>query len=318
VSRLPGFLRRLSWKELLLRSSSFLIAIGLWAGVLGSKKEEFLKTYELTYKFGPEMTHSNSIPLVVQAKLYGPKAFVRAVTQKRFSPIVIDLTQAQLGTTYLELDPEDVPVPIGIQTREISPATIPVRIEKEIQRELPLKIEVMGKVRDGFQIKSLYLAPRSRNESPPFSNRLSIRGASSLLESLSSLRTKPVELDSLKGMGEIPVDLDLENLPGLKLAGDVPPIRYEVAPIEGSFRLRAIPIEVQSNYRSVLEVTQVSAIVRATAEKIATLKSRGIVAKVNLLDKNKGKYREKVEINLPSGVTLIRVMPEKVNVLLVD
>ena len=202
-----------------------MIAVGIWAGVLSSKKEEFLKSYDITYKFGAGRTYSNPIPFAIQVKLFGPKAFVRAVTQKRFAPIVVDLAQAPIGTSYVEVNPDDVPVPMGVRVLEVRPATIPIRIEREATKELPLGIEVTGKVKEGLQVKALFLP----NASPgllsaatapeggvlPEPNRIRVRGAESVLKAANSIRTKPVMLDGLSGAGEIPVELDLESLPGV-------------------------------------------------------------------------------------------------------
>lgn len=300
-------------KERLLKVLAVIFAFWLWYYVQNSKKEEFLKDFQVQYKFADGKTFANEIPSQVRVKLFGPKAFVRTIQSKKFAPIIIDITQAPIGISQIELTPEDVPVPVGVKAIEILPKLIPLQLEKENEKELGVQLELSGAPPEGYLLESLTI------EGDP-QKKIKVKGPESLLSRLNELHSKPIVLSQLKGKGTLPLEIETKNLSGLKILEKEKTLHYELSPIEGNFKLRSIPIEVETDYRVALQIPEVTLIVKTTTERMSELRNAGqksgIKAMVHLSKKSKGKYLEKIDVSTPDGVTLVRVIPTHVSLLL--
>src|SRR5689334_22531141 len=80
---------------------SLAIAIVLWIVVLGSRNVEVTKEIPLEVITPADIVPSNDIPDRIAFRLSGPKAFLRAVLDRREEPIRVNLSGAKPGlVTY--------------------------------------------------------------------------------------------------------------------------------------------------------------------------------------------------------------------------
>lgn len=303
---MPTRISRDSLRGGALKATSVAVAIVLWLVVLGSRHEEVTKEIPVTVIAPPGLVVSSEIPTSVMVRIEGPKAFLKTILARRESAIQIDLSKSAPGQVPYKFSNQPVKLPLGVRVVSVSPAQLMFRVEGEVQRELEIELKTKGKIREGFQVQEFRIEP----------SRVLLTGPQSQLEGLTKIVTAPVDLTELVVGQPVDLTLPLEELPGVRLVSSRPKLVTALQVIQANFRLRNIPIEVQSSYQSRVDQAQVTVYVRAAADRMKDLRDGSVIAKLNVVDKNRGRYREKVQVLLPPGVSLVRVVPEYVRVTL--
>ncbi len=303
---MPTRISRDSFRGVALKAISVVVALVLWLVVLGSRHEEVTKEIPVAVIAPPGLVVSSEIPTSVVVRIEGPKAFLKTILARRESAVQIDLSQASPGMVPFQFSSQPIKLPLGVRVVSVSPAKLVFRVEGEVQKELDVELKTKGKIREGFQVQEFRIEP----------NRVLLTGPASQLEGLTKITTAPVDLSEVNVGQPVELSLPLEELPGVRLVSQRPRLLTALQVIQANFRLRNIPIEVQSSYQSRVDQTQVTVYVRAAADRMKDLRDGSVIAKLNVVDKNRGRYREKVQVLLPPGVSLVRVVPEYVRVTL--
>ena len=105
----------------------------------------------LDYADLPEsLEQSGRIVDVVTIRLRASDAILRNLTEDRLSAS-IDLAHVPLGEQRIQLTDRMLRVPAGTEVVRISPAVIPVRIEKRARRQVPIVAEFSGRPPKGYE-----------------------------------------------------------------------------------------------------------------------------------------------------------------------
>ncbi|PYS87827.1 MAG: hypothetical protein DMF62_11195, partial [Acidobacteria bacterium] len=93
----------------------------------------------------------------------------------------VDLTSVLPGDRVVQLTPENVELqlPLGVRLDEITPSRMAVRLEAVEEKEVPVQIETVGRLPDGFEVYS-------QVANPP---RVRVRGPQSLAKTLTEIST---------------------------------------------------------------------------------------------------------------------------------
>ncbi|MGE5311552.1 MAG: CdaR family protein, partial [Nitrospirota bacterium] len=102
----------------------------------------------------------------------------------------VDLKESSSGTLKIPLSADNVKIPLGLDVVRVNPSTITVELEQRIEKEIPIKPEVVGLPPAGFQIARVIANPAA----------VKISGPESVVRSLRALSTEPISLQSL-GLG---------------------------------------------------------------------------------------------------------------------
>src|SRR4051812_18331800 len=139
---------------------SVMIAIVLWIIVLGSRNVEVVKEVPLEVITATDVVASNEVPEKIQFRLSGPKAFLRAVSDRREDPIRVNLSSAKPGhlVTY-NFFSNSIRVPIGVKVLSINPAALLVKLEYVKKRDVPVRLETRGALPDGFRLAKSEIKP---------------------------------------------------------------------------------------------------------------------------------------------------------------
>ncbi len=284
---------------------SLFLAIVLWGIVLGSRSVEVTKEIPLEIITNQELTPANEIPDRISFKLAGPKAFLRAILDRREDPIRVNLTTAKSGLVTYRFFSDNIHLPIGVKVLSINPSSILIKLEQTKRREVPVQLEMRGEVPDGYQLIRSELRPE----------KLKIVGAESRVDAVTQVATLPVDLSQVKVSVEQEVDLDLERLQ-VKVEGPAPKVFLQVEPIPANFRIRNVELRVLSNHAVRLEEKTLSLHVRADSKVLQNLDRTQVYGLIDLRGRAKGKYTEKVKVILPPGVIAVKTLPESVTVVL--
>jgi hypothetical protein len=143
---LPFSLRR----NIRLKSFSFLIALIWWAVVHGedARIKDFVVPIDYI-NLAQSLEQSGRVIDTVTVRLRAPDAVLRNVTEDRLA-VTLDLGRAPLGEQHIPITGKMMRVPPGTEVVRVSPAVIPVRVERRARREVPIVAEFSGAPPKGF------------------------------------------------------------------------------------------------------------------------------------------------------------------------
>jgi YbbR domain-containing protein len=285
---------------------SIAIAIILWFVVLGSRNVEVTKEIPLEVITPSDIVASNEIPDRVSFRLSGPKVFLRTVLDRHDEPIRVNLAGAKPGLVTYRFFSDNIRVPIGVKVMSINPTAILIKLEYVKRREVPARVTLQGVPPDGMRVVRTELRPAT----------VRIKGPESKVDGVNEISTLPVDLSAFKQTTEKEVALDLSRF-GVQLDGPAPHLYVEMEPMAANYRIKNVDVRVLTSYKAKVDESTVNVLVRADAPMLKSLDRSNVYAVVDLRGKPKGKYNdEPVRINLPDAVSIIKVVPSKVNVTL--
>lgn len=286
------------WKVL-----AFFVAFGIWFVVMSSNSIEVTKEVNLELDLPSGLTVANEIPDKISFRLSGSKFFLRTATNSPDS-IHVDLTMAKAGPTYYRIEKEILHLPIGVRVLSISPSTINPILAHLDRRTVPVKVLQKNSVPNGYRLVKLLSQPKN----------VRIKGPRNVLDTITEIRSEPVDLSDIPTTlkWEIPlrtgyanVSFDEEN---------EPKILAEVEPTGSNFRVAGISIGVVGTKASSIKPEKAALYVNCPPSMIRTLTADRVKAYVELPETKSGTYVREVKVELPAGVRLVRVVPDRVQV----
>lgn len=290
------FFHNIGWKIL-----SLAVAFALWLLVMSSNSIEISKEVQLDIDTPAELVVANEVPDRVTFRLSGSKFFLRTVANSLDS-IKVDLSRAKAGPAFYRIDRDALRLPIGVKVLSISPSNITPVLEQVQRRNVPVQVIAKNKVPGGYRLLKLQAVPPT----------VRLRGPKSLVEKISVVRADPVDLTdipaSLKwelpvSTGDARVRFEEEN---------APKVVVEVEPTGSNFRVAGVPLKVESSRRAVANVDRVALYVSCPPRLIRSITPDKVSAVVRLTETQPGTYVREVTVQLPEGVKLVRVVPDRV------
>lgn len=294
-----GFLfQNIAWKIL-----SLFVAFGIWFVVMSSNSIEITKEVSLDLDIPSGLIVANEVPDRVSFRLSGSKFFLRTLANSLDS-IRIDLTKAKAGPTYYKIEKDSLHLPIGVKILSISPSTINPVLEPVDRRSVPVEVVKKNDVPNGYRLVRLQAMPKN----------VRIKGPRNVVERISVIRSQPVDL------ADIPASLkwDLPLATGYSSVSfdeEVQPkISVEVEPTGSNFRVAGVPLKIKASRSFSVNPDKVALYVNCPPNLIKTLTPERVRAYVDVPENKTGTYVREVKADLPRGVKLVRVVPERVQV----
>jgi YbbR domain-containing protein len=286
------------WKIL-----SLLVAFGIWFVVMSSNSIEITKEVRLNIELPSGLTIANEVPAQVSFRLAGSKFFLRTLDTSA-ETIPVDLTKAKAGPTFFQIEKDALRLPIGVRVLSISPSSINPVLEHLDRRTVPVEVVQKNDVPNGYRLVKLYATPKN----------VRIKGPRSVLEGISSIKSDPVDLADIPSTlkWEIPLHTGHANVFFDEEAE--PKIMAEVEPTGSNFRVAGVPIRVQGTKPSALKPDKAALYVNCPPNLIRTLTPDKVKAYVEVPETKGGTYVREVKVDLPAGVKLVRVVPDRVQV----
>ncbi len=284
---------------------SVVIAVVLWVVVLGSRTVEVIKEIPLEIATGPDLIVANEVPEKIAFRLGGPKAFLRAILDRPEDPIRVNLTGAKAGLVTYRFFADNIRLPIGVRVLQVNPTSISVKLEPQRAKEVPVRLELKGQPPEGYQLVKADIVPKT----------VKIRGPESRVDAITEIPTRSIDLSQMTANTEFPASFEPARI-GVKVDGASPQVKLEVNAVQANFKIRNVEVRVEADHKYRLDENTVTVYVRVDPSMVQTL-DRGLVfAEINLKGKTKGRYTEKVKVNLPPKVGLVRIVPDTLKVTL--
>lgn len=284
---------------------SIVIAIVLWIVVLGSRTVEVTKEIPLEIATSPDLVVANEVPEKIAFRLGGPKAFLRAILDRPEDPIRVSLVGAKAGLVTYRFFADNIRLPIGVRVLQVNPTSISVKLEPQKAKDVPIRLELKGQPPEGYQLVKADISPKT----------VKIRGPESRVDAITEIPTRPVDLTQVTSNQELPAVFEPARI-GVKVDGAAPQVKLEVNAVQANFKIRNVEVRVLAEHKYRLDEASVTVYVRVDPSMVQSLDRGQVFAEIDLKGKTKGRYTEKVKVNLPPKVGLVRVVPDTLKVTL--
>lgn len=290
-----------------LKFISLFLSLFLWVYVLNSEKVKFEKTVSLEFILPMDMMFAEKPPQEVTFLIEGPRAFVRTVAERE-DRLVIDLNRAnarrQLNFS-VDINPAQLNLPFGMVVERVLPRRLPIRLEKKASKIVPLKLIFAGQLPERLSLKETRLEP----------SEVEVYGPRSVISKLKDLPTKPIELESLAGLDQVPVEISLPD-DRLSVTGGLDvKFLYQLKASSSNFILKDLPIRFLSDKRKIISSTKTANVKLLIPEKI--MKNRSNVSSsvqvwADIPADASGRTEVPLKVILPPTMHLLEISPRSI------
>jgi YbbR domain-containing protein len=188
---LGRWLRRLFIDDWGVKLLALGITLALWMAVADFNKPRTIRVaVQLNFVRPANLDISNEPPRTIDVELTGSR---ERLDNMRLSDLVatVDISDNSAGERIVRLNNERVhmDLPDGVKIESFKPTTIPIRLEPNLERQLPVDIKVEGQPAAGFELLSSTAQPKVIN----------VNGPASLIEKLQQAPTELISIEGKKG-----------------------------------------------------------------------------------------------------------------------
>ncbi|HEX8129590.1 MAG TPA: CdaR family protein [Pyrinomonadaceae bacterium] len=198
------------------------ITLGLWFAVTGQRVPTTTRLHDvrLFFVLPTDMEISNEPRDKVDLTLRGSKRALDAIKSGDVS-LSYDASSYRQGERVVRLSPNNITLqvpeginPEGLVVERIEPGSIPLRLERRVERELIVEPKIDGKVREGYELLGIESLPA----------RVRVRGPESHVAALERAPTETILLDGRTEnftAAQIAVDIQDRKIVALDTVVDV-------------------------------------------------------------------------------------------------
>jgi YbbR domain-containing protein len=301
-------LRQFFTKNPGLKIISLFLAVVTWMFVVGEQTAEISLTIPLEIVNVPtDLVVVNDVIDNLTVRVSGPRSLIRRLANERLSK-TIDLKGVRAGKIGFEILPEELPLPGGVKVTRLSPSSITLELEKIERKRLNILPVLQGSPEEGYEVVSVKFTPSS----------ILVSGPSNALSGMDAVWTKPINVEKKTESFRQPVTLDVGG--GQIILELKEPVVAEVTIEEKVITrvFRDVPVKaVNSLYRAEMRPSTVNVQLMGPLTIISAMEAgKDLIAEVDLTGLSPGGYHLEVSLNAPKELTVIGVVPPKVEVTL--
>lgn len=184
--------RKIFLEDWLMKLIALVITLGLWLGVTGLRPpvSRRFTSIPLNLRVSNELEVTNSPVTEVTIIILGDKSKIDQLNQRDLV-VSLDLSEILPGDRVVPITPENVSVelPAGLKLESIAPNIIPVKLEKIIERDVPVKAETEGAIAEDFELYSSVAVPQN----------VRVSGPESFVRPLDSISTEKISVEAKEG-----------------------------------------------------------------------------------------------------------------------
>ncbi|MFV0387832.1 MAG: YbbR-like domain-containing protein [Pyrinomonadaceae bacterium] len=181
--------KRIFIDDWVLKLTALVITMALWLGVSGLQTTERvrLRPVYLNARVPDQFEITNSIVQDVELQVVGEKRKVERLDPRDYV-VSLDLANISEGERTVRLTPDNVSIdlPPGVKIERINPDRLVLKVERILERDVPVKVDVHGKTMKGYEVYGEKSAPE----------KIKIRGPKSLVGSINSVTTEAVSVEN--------------------------------------------------------------------------------------------------------------------------
>lgn len=288
-----------------LKLFAFLLAVAAWFAVGSEERTETTLQLALELTNVPkQLMVTNEIPSQIEVRVQAPRSVIRELTDEK-RHIRIDLAGSKPGTRHEVLTASALNLPRGVVVSRIRPNAVTIELDQALNRRLEVLPVLKGSPAPGFEVGDITLTPKETM----------IRGPQNIVQQLKQINTIPIDISKLSSSLTREVELDFQNLPLTSL--DTQPIVAKIT-IRPKLQTKTfanivvVPYGASNPLR--LDPAKVTVTVRGPATNLDLLRPEDITPRINLKNLKPGTYEAKIAVEVPEGLEIVAVNPEKIKV----
>ncbi len=244
------------------------ISLGLWYGVTSQRTPGTIRLsgVQLDFLQPDDMEISDDPRDEVDLTLRGSKRALDAINVRDLI-VRHDIRQLRPGLRVVRLSPQNVVIdlPEGVEIQKIEPSSIPLRLERRIERELEVKPRFEGTLPEGFHLGNVEVSPRM----------VRVRGPESHVNAIASAPTESILLNGQTQTLTLPqTAIDISD-PKVVPLETVVAIRVEIGEESLERRFSKVPVRV-ANDTAVAQPSNVAVLIRGPRSVVENLRAENI------------------------------------------
>lgn len=295
-------LRRRASKNLALRVLSLGIAIGLWIFVNAGQRSMIDElSVPISYRRLPAgLVIVNHPPDFAKIQVTGPRTLLSLLDSDRLT-VRLDLSGIGPGQASFKINPAMFNVPRQTTVTSASPSEVLLDVDRVVQREIPVHVDIEGRPANGYQIASV-------QAKPPVVTAI---GPSRYVNPLQQINSEPFDVSGTSADVIRRVDLESPNS-AVALTAMRVDAKVQVTEKISSREFRGLHVEVRdSDYKFRVEPSHATVTIRGPMIKLASVDPNGLVF-VDAKELPPGSHEVPLQVNVPDGMQVVRQLPEKV------
>lgn len=294
--------RRRAMKNLPLRLLSLAIAAGLWIFVNAGQRNSFDElNVPINYRRLPAgLVIVNHPADFAKIQVNGPRTLLSLLNPERLT-VRLDLSGLSSGQASYKINPTMFLVPRGTTVTSVSPSEVILDIDRVVQRDIPVHIDLDGKPAPGYEIASAQATPAS----------VMAIGPSRYVNTVAQITTEPFDIAGATSDIERRVDLENPN-PAVALTAMRVDAKAHIAEKISDREFRAVSVRVRdSDYKFNLAPNHATVTIRGPMLKLQGLDPNGL-AYVDAKELTPGAHEVPLQLELPDGMQVVHQSPDKV------
>lgn len=251
-------------------------------------------------------------PQTVRITLRGEDEGIKSISDRDIEAYV-DLTRYDTGGLYsapIQIRKMGIAQNVEPLEMTVNPLKISVQLDQRMSKTLPLTAIIQGRAADGFDFVSHSISPQE----------IVVTGPLSLLESVSEIKTDPVDLDGRSSNFITEVKISSPNPFSVLKGGEMASISCIIRPSVLVRSIDNIPITLiglKHGLKADIGGKTGSIRIEGSEEELDSFQPSAAVFIANCSGINgPGAYTLAVEIDLSPGFSLIRHEPEELSVII--
>jgi YbbR domain-containing protein len=303
-------------KNWVLKLLSFFFALFLWYFVVGEDKVDMNVTIPVEIVNLPRnLVISNQFKKQLEVTVSGQRSLIRGMTEQHISRS-IDLSRATPGTVLIQNQPDSISLPRGLNILRVQPPTITLLLDRLIQKELPIKPVLVGKVHNDFRLDSVTTEPQT----------LEISGPQTILSEEEVLTTSPVDINGISQSSVRQVPLALRPEIADLIGEPVVAVRINIADLQKEIEIADLPVDIdvtEGKPAEIIYLLKPSAISLTAELPQRMLRESEEVknlfhAKITPTAFKAGRYKLNVIIEGPPPAKILSVSPDTVTLEVIE
>jgi hypothetical protein len=238
----------------------------------------------------------------VDLRVKGPRTLLGRIDRDQLA-IGLDVGDVRPGPSVFRILPGSLDLPRGVTVVRLAPSEVTFEWARTASKTVPVKLELTGRPPNDLRVTNTEVAPQS----------VKVFGPEREVAQVDVASTVPLDLSNT-GPGLIERDLALA-MPREYVSYSAALVRAQVRLEEpGEIRtLKRVPIVVRNSaYRAVLRPSRLNVTVRGPRSKIESLELTDGAVYIDSVGREPGEYQEVPAVDLPAGVTLVKLEPDTV------
>lgn len=286
-----------------MKLSSLALALFLWLFVHIEERGRMVVRIPLQIVNIPEeLMITNDVVGEIQVTLEGPKSLL-SLTNPRLSPYRISLKGSGPGITRVQINPQNIKVPRGLQVMDVYPSALSLELKETRSLRVPVRVKLQGSPPEGYEIANVEIVPA----------QVEIIAPKEELRNLHYLYTEPVSLEGLTGVRSVVVPLALDHLKIKGITTQEVEVTLEISPRIGVSELAPIPVIVSGPGGPYgVSPPEVKIFLRGPEPHLLRLRRSPPKAEIILNEPLPSPRRFPPKISLPPELTLLKIAPSRV------